>query len=90
LYQNLISASPEFLSGTILKDTLSLMGTPDIFSSRLLMDILRYAFTVLSSLRTNISFVEINGFGSTKSLNRDLLLSKALKNLSSGISPVTL
>lgn len=54
------------------------MGTPDTFSSRLLMDIFLYAFTTLLSLRANISFVETNGAGITNSLNRDLLSSNAL------------
>ena len=90
LYQNLTSARPAFLPGIILKYTLSLMGTPGTFSSSLFNEIFRYAFTTLSSLRANISFVETNGEGTTNSLNRDLLSSKALKNLTSGISPVTL
>lgn len=54
------------------------MGTPDTLSSRLFIEIFRYAFTTLLSLRANISFVEINGEGITNSLNSDLLSSIAL------------
>ena len=89
-YQNLISARPVFLSGAILKATLSLRGTPDAESSSLLKEIFLYGFTVLSARRANISFVDTNGLGTSNSLNRDLFSSNALKNLSSGISPVVL
>ena len=85
----LISAIPDLISGTILRSTFSLIGAPDMGNISLLKEIFLYGFTVLWSLRANMSFEERYGVGSTNPLNRDLPSSESLLSLQQGTSPVT-